>query len=371
MKKIALITGVTGQDGAYLSEFLLKKNYIVHGLKRRSSLFNTDRIDHLHQDPHIENQNFILHYGDMTDSTNLIRIIQEVQPDEIYNLAAMSHVHVSFEMPEYTANADGIGTLRLLEAVRILNMEKKVRIYQASTSELYGKVQEVPQTETTPFYPRSPYAVAKMYAYWITVNYREAYGIYACNGILFNHESPIRGETFVTRKITRAVSKIGLGLQDNLFLGNLDAKRDWGHAKDYVRMMWMLLQHDVAEDWVIATGTTTSVRDFVKMAFAEIGIVLEFKGKGKDEKGYIKSCSNPKYQLETDKEVVAVDPRYFRPTEVELLIGDATKAKEKLGWVPEYDLQDLIKDMMQSDLKLMHKDQYLKDGGYDVLNYYE
>ena len=307
----------------------------------------------------------------MTDSTNLIRIIQEVQPDEIYNLAAMSHVHVSFEMPEYTANADGIGTLRLLEAIRILNMEKKVRIYQASTSELYGKVQEVPQTEKTPFYPRSPYAVAKMYAYWITVNYREAYGIYACNGILFNHESPIRGETFVTRKITRAVSKIALGLQNKFYLGNLDAKRDWGHAKDYVRMMWMLLQHDVAEDWVIATGKTTSVRDFVKMSFEQVGIELEFKGSGKEEKGFIKKCSNPKYQLEIGKEVVAVDPRYFRPTEVELLIGDATKAKEKLGWVPEYDLQDLIKDMMQSDLKLMQKDQYLHDGGYDVLNYFE
>ena len=371
MQKTALITGVTGQDGAYLSEFLLKKGYIVHGIKRRSSLFNTDRIDHLYQDPHIDNQNFILHYGDMTDSSNLIRIIQEVQPNEIYNLAAMSHVHVSFDMPEYTANADGLGTLRLLEAIRILGMEKKVRIYQASTSELYGKVQEVPQTEKTPFYPRSPYAVAKMYAYWITVNYREAYGIYACNGILFNHESPIRGETFVTRKITRAVAKIGLGLQNKVYLGNLDAKRDWGHAKDYVRMMWMLLQHDTPQDWVIATNVTTSVRDFVKMAFAEIGVELEFKGKGKDEKGFVKSSINPKYKLETGKEVLAVDPRYFRPTEVELLIGDATKAKEKLGWVPEYDLQDLIKDMMKSDLNLMHKDQYLHDGGYDVLNYYE
>ena len=371
MKKVALITGVTGQDGAYLSEFLLKKDYIVHGLKRRSSLFNTDRIDHLYQDPHIENQNFILHYGDMTDSTNLIRIIQEVQPDEIYNLAAMSHVHVSFEMPEYTANADGIGTLRLLEAVRILNMEKKVRIYQASTSELYGKVQEVPQTETTPFYPRSPYAVAKMYAYWITVNYREAYGMYACNGILFNHESPIRGETFVTRKITRAVSKIALELQDKIFLGNLDAKRDWGHAKDYVRMMWMLLQHEEAQDWVIATGKTTTVRDFVKMAFAEVGVELEFKGTGVDEKGFVKSCSNPNHQLKIGKEILAVDPRYFRPTEVELLIGDASKAKEKLGWVPKYDLQYLVKDMMQSDLKLMHKDQYLKDGGHKILNYFE
>jgi len=371
MKKVALITGVTGQDGAYLSEFLLKKGYVVHGLKRRSSLFNTDRIDHLYQDPHIENQNFILHYGDMTDSTNLIRIIQEVQPDEIYNLAAMSHVHVSFEMPEYTANADGIGTLRLLEAIRILKMENKVRIYQASTSELYGKVQEVPQTETTPFYPRSPYAVAKMYAYWITVNYREAYGIYACNGILFNHESPIRGETFVTRKITRAVSRIALGLQEKFFLGNLNAQRDWGHAKDYVRMMWMLLQHEEAQDWVIATGKTTTVRDFVKMAFLEIGVELEFTGVDKDEKGFVKSCSNAEYQLEIGKEVVAVDPRYFRPTEVDLLIGDASKAKEKLGWVPQCDLQDLVKDMMKSDLKLMRKDQYLKDGGYTILNYYE
>ena len=370
-KKVAFITGVTGQDGAYLSEFLLKKDYIVHGLKRRSSSFNTDRIDHLYQDPHVDNQNFILHYGDMTDSTNLIRIIQEIQPDEIYNLAAMSHVHVSFEMPEYTANADGIGTLRLLEAIRILNLEKTVRIYQASTSELYGLVQEVPQTEKTPFYPRSPYAVAKMYAYWITVNYREAYGIYACNGILFNHESPIRGETFVTRKITRATSKIALGLQDKLYLGNLDAKRDWGHAKDYVRMMWMLLQHSEAEDWVIATGKTTAVRDFVRMAFLQVGIELEFKGEGPDEKGYIVNCKNPKYQIEIGKEVIAVDPRYFRPTEVELLIGDASKAKEKLGWVPKYKLEDLVKDMMEGDVKLMQKDQYLKDGGYKTLNYYE
>ncbi len=371
MKKIALITGVTGQDGAYLSEFLLKKGYIVHGIKRRASLFNTDRIDHLYQDPHIENQNFVLHYGDMTDSTNLIRIIQEVQPDEIYNLAAMSHVQVSFEMPEYTGNADGLGTLRLLEAVRILNMEKKVRIYQASTSELFGKVQETPQTENTPFYPRSPYGVAKMYAYWITVNYREAYNMFACNGILFNHESPIRGETFVTRKITRAASKIALGLQDKLYLGNLDAKRDWGHAKDYVRMMWMVLQHDTPEDWVIATGKTTSVRDLVKMAFKEVGFELEFKGKGRDEKGYVKKCLDPKYQVEIGKEVIAIDPRYFRPTEVDLLIGDATKAKEKLGWVPKYDVQGLVKDMMQSDLKLMQKDGYLRDGGYDVLNYFE
>ncbi len=370
-QKVALITGVTGQDGAYLSEFLLKKDYIVHGLKRRASMFNTDRIDHLYQDPHIENQNFVLHHGDMTDSTNLIRIIQEVQPDEIYNLAAMSHVQVSFEMPEYTANADGIGTLRLLEAVRILKLEKKVRIYQASTSELYGKVQEVPQTETTPFYPRSPYAVAKMYAYWITVNYREAYGIYACNGILFNHESPIRGETFVTRKITRAVSKIALGLQEKVYLGNLDAKRDWGHAKDYVRMMWMLLQHETPQDWVIATNKTTTVRDFVKMAFNEIGVTLEFKGEGADEKGYIKSSRNPEYPVAIRNEVVAVDPRYFRPTEVELLIGDATKAKELLGWVPKYELKDLVKEMMKSDLKLMQKDTYLKDGGYQIMNYFE
>ena len=371
MKKVALITGVTGQDGAYLSELLLKKDYIVHGLKRRSSLFNTDRIDHLYQDPHVENKNFILHYGDMTDSTNLIRIIQEVQPDEIYNLEAMSHVHVSFDTPEYTANADGLGTLRLLEAIRILKLEKKTKIYQASTSELYGLVQEVPQKETTPFYPRSPYAVAKMYAYWITVNYREAYGMYACNGILFNHESPIRGETFVTRKITRATSRIALGLQDKFFLGNLDAKRDWGHAKDYVRMMWMILQADTPEDWVIATGVTTTVRDFVRLAFGEVGIELEFKGKGVDEKGYIKSCSNKAYQIEIGKEVIAVDSRYFRPTEVELLIGDATKANTKLGWTPEYTLSDLVKDMMQSDIKLMKKDQYLKSGGYETLNYFE
>ena len=371
MKKVALITGVTGQDGAYLSELLLKKDYIVHGIKRRSSLFNTDRIDHLYQDPHVDNKNFILHYGDMTDSANLIRIVQEVQPDEIYNLAAMSHVQVSFETPEYTANTDGLGTLRLLEAIKILGLEKKTRIYQASTSELYGLVQEVPQKETTPFYPRSPYAVAKMYAYWITVNYREAYGMYACNGILFNHESPIRGETFVTRKITRATSRIALGLQDNIFLGNLDAKRDWGHAKDYVRMMWMILQAEEPEDWVIATGITTTVRDFVKLAFREVGIELEFKGEGVDEKGFIKACNNKEYQLEIGKEVIAVDPRYFRPTEVELLIGDATKAHTKLGWTPEYDLADLVQDMMQSDMKLMKKDQYLKDGGYKTLNYFE
>ena len=371
MKKVALITGVTGQDGAYLSEFLLKKGYIVHGLKRRSSLFNTDRIDHLYQDPHEEERNFILHYGDMTDSTNLIRLIQEIQPDEIYNLAAMSHVHVSFETPEYTGNADGLGTLRILDAVRLLGLSEKTRIYQASTSELYGKVQEVPQSETTPFYPRSPYAVAKMYAYWITVNYREAYNMYACNGILFNHESPIRGETFVTRKITRATARIALGLQDKFYLGNLDAQRDWGHAKDYVRMMWMILQADEPEDWVIATGKTTPVRDFVRMSFAEAGIELEFKGKGVDEKAYVKYCSNPDYQLEIGKEVLAVDPKYFRPTEVDLLIGDPTKAKTKLGWVPEYELQDLVKDMMQSDLKLMQKEQFLKEGGYRILNYFE
>lgn len=371
LQKTAFITGVTGQDGAYLSEFLLKKGYIVHGLKRRSSLFNTDRIDHLYQDPHIENRNFILHYGDMTDSTNLTRLIQEIQPDEIYNLAAMSHVAVSFETPEYTGNADGLGTLRLLDAVRFLGLEKKTRIYQASTSELYGKVQEVPQSETTPFYPRSPYAVAKMYAFWITVNYREAYDMYACNGILFNHESPIRGETFVTRKITRAASRIALGLQDKLYLGNLDAKRDWGHAKDYVRMMWMILQADEPEDWVIATGTTTPVREFVRMSFAEVGIELEFKGEGIDEKGFVKSCGDPNYQVPIGKEVLAVDAKYFRPTEVDLLIGDPTKAKTKLGWECQYDLAALVKDMMQSDLTLMKKDQYLKDGGYTTLNYFE
>ena len=370
-QKVAFITGVTGQDGAYLSEFLLKKGYIVHGLKRRSSLFNTDRIDHLYQDPHIEHRNFILHYGDMTDSTNLIRLIKEIQPDEIYNLAAMSHVHVSFEIPEYTGNADGLGTLRILDAVRLLGLEKKTRIYQASTSELYGKVQEVPQSETTPFYPRSPYAVAKMYAFWITVNYREAYDMYACNGILFNHESPLRGETFVTRKITRAASKIALGLQDKLYLGNLDAQRDWGHAKDYVRMMWMILQADEAEDWVIATGKTTPVRDFVRMAFAEVGIELDFKGEGVDETATVAKCNNPEFQIEIGKEVLAVDPKYFRPTEVELLIGDASKAKNKLGWECEYELSDLVKDMMQADVKLMQKDQFLKENGYETLNYFE
>ncbi len=370
-QKVALITGITGQDGSYLAEFLLKKGYIVHGMKRRSSLFNTDRIDHLYEDPHVENRNLILHYGDMTDSMNITRLIQETQPDEIYNLAAMSHVHVSFETPEYVANADGTGTLRILEAVRLLGLEKKTKIYQASTSELYGKVQETPQSETTPFYPRSPYAVAKMYAYWITVNYREAYGMFASNGILFNHESPVRGETFVTRKITRAASKIALGLQDKLYLGNLDAKRDWGHAKDYVRMMWMILQADEAEDWVIATGQTTTVRDFVKMSFAYAGIELEFKGEAVDEKAYVLSCSNPEYQVELGKEVVAVDPRYFRPTEVDLLLGDPTKAETKLGWSREYRLEELVNDMMASDLKLMTKDVYLKDGGYKTMSYYE
>jgi len=371
MQKIALITGVTGQDGAYLSDFLLKKNYIVHGMKRRSSLFNTDRIDHLYEDPHVENRNFILHYGDMTDSTNLIRLIQEIQPDEIYNLAAMSHVHVSFNTPEYTGNADGLGTLRLLESVRLLGLERKTKVYQASTSELYGKVQEVPQSESTPFYPRSPYAVAKMYAYWITVNYREAYGIFACNGILFNHESPLRGETFVTRKITRAVSRIALGIQEKFYLGNLDAQRDWGHAKDYVRMMWMILQAPEAEDWVIATGKTTTVREFVKLAFEEVGIEIEFRGIGIEEKGFIKSCRNPLYQIEIGKEVLTVDEKYFRPTEVDLLIGDPTKAKQKLGWECKYNLNDLIKDMMTSDIKLMEKEILLKNNGFETLNYFE
>ena len=367
--KVAFITGITGQDGAYLSEFLLNKGYQVHGMKRRSSLFNTERIDHLYQDPHVDNRNFFLHYGDMTDSTNITRLIKQIQPDEIYNLAAMSHVAVSFETPEYTANVDGLGTLRILDAVRLLGL--KTKIYQASTSELYGKVKEVPQSEITPFYPRSPYGVAKMYAYWITVNYREAYGMFTCNGILFNHESPLRGETFVTRKITRATSRIALGMQDKLYLGNLDAKRDWGHAKDYVRMMWMILQAEEAEDWVIATGITTTVRDFVLMSFKEVGIELEFKGNGKDEKAYIVSCSNEEYQIEKGKEILAVDPTYFRPTEVDLLIGDPTKAKEKLGWIPEYDLKLLVKEMMKSDLQLMKKDQYLKKGGFNTPNYFE
>ena len=370
-KKVALITGITGQDGSYLAEFLLKKGYEVHGMKRRSSLFNTDRIDHLYQDPQVENRNFILHFGEMTDSMNITRIIQEVQPDEIYNLAAMSHVAVSFETPEYVSNADGTGTLRILEAVKLLGLSKKTRIYQASTSELFGKVQETPQSETTPFYPRSPYAVAKMYAYWITVNYREAYDMFACNGILFNHESPVRGETFVTRKITRAASKIALGLQDRLYLGNLDAKRDWGHAKDYIKMMWLILQADEPEDWVIATGKTTTVRDFVRMAFAYAGIVLEFKGEGVDEKAYVVSCSNPEYQVEVGTNVVSVDPKYFRPTEVDLLLGDPTKAEQKLGWRREYQLKELVDDMMQSDLKLMTKDVYLHDGGYKTMSYFE
>lgn len=370
MKK-ALITGVTGQDGAYLTEYLLKKGYIVHGIKRRSSLFNTDRIDHLYLDPHIENRNFVLHYGDLTDSTNLIRIIQEVQPDEIYNLAAQSHVKVSFETPEYTANADGVGTLRLLEAIRILNLTEKTRIYQASTSELYGLVQEIPQSEKTPFYPRSPYAVAKLYAYWITVNYREAYNMFACNGILFNHESPIRGETFVTRKITRAVSRIALGMQEKIFLGNLSAKRDWGHAKDYIKAMYLMLQVDEPDDYVIATGITTTVRDFVKKAFEALDIEIYFEGEGINEKGYVKKCNNKAFQLKPDVCVIEVDERYFRPTEVELLIGDATKAKEKLGWEPQYDLDGLIQDMIKSDVKLMQKDTYLKQGGYSTLNYFE
>jgi GDPmannose 4,6-dehydratase len=369
--KVALITGVTGQDGAYLSEFLLKKGYVVHGIKRRASLFNTDRIDHIYQDPHVDNKNFVLHYGDMTDSTNLIRIVQETQPDEIYNLAAMSHVKVSFDTAEYTGNADALGALRLLEAVRLLNLTEKTRIYQASTSELYGLVQEIPQSERTPFYPRSPYAVAKLYAYWIMVNYREAYNMYACNGILFNHESPIRGETFVTRKITMAVSQIALGMQDTLHLGNLSAKRDWGHAKDYVKAMYLILQQEKPEDYVIATGVTTEVREFVRMSFEEVGIEVEFKGEGIDEIGLVKSCSNPDYQLPVGKLVVKIDPRYFRPTEVELLLGDPTKAKEKLGWVTSYTLRDLVKDMMESDLKLMKKDKYLKDGGYEIQSYYE
>ena len=369
--KVALITGITGQDGSYLAEFLLKRGYEVHAIKRRSSLFNTDRIDHLYEDPHVENRKFILHYGDMTDSMNITKVIKEVQPDEIYNLAAMSHVHVSFQIPEYVANTDGIGTLRILEAVRLLGLSEKTKIYQASTSELYGKVQEIPQNENTPFYPRSPYGVAKMYAYWITVNYREAYNMFACNGILFNHESPVRGETFVTRKITRGTSRICLGLQDKIYLGNLDAKRDWGHAKDYVRMMWMILQAEQPEDWVIATGESTTVRDFVCMAFRYLGVELKFIGKGVDEKGVVVSCSNNEYQIDVGKEVVAVDPNYFRPTEVDLLIGDASKANKKLGWVPEYNLQELVSEMMDSDVKLMKKEQFLKESGYTIKNYYE
>jgi GDPmannose 4,6-dehydratase len=377
--KIALITGITGQDGAYLAEFLLKKGYFVHGIKRRSSLINTDRIDHLYQDPHESNLRLKLHYGDLTDSTNLIRIIQETQPDEIYNLAAMSHVQVSFETPEYTANADGLGTLRILEAIRILGMEKRTRIYQASTSELYGLVQEVPQNERTPFYPRSPYAVAKMYAYWITVNYREAYNLFACNGILFNHESPVRGETFVTRKITMAVAKIALGMQNCLYLGNLSAQRDWGHAKDYVEAMWLILQQEKPEDFVIATGVATTVRDFVKMSFAELGIELEFSGKHEHERGVIIDIDESKVEslklkaenLRPGTTVVKVDPKYFRPTEVDLLIGDPTKSNNKLGWKPKYNLSALVNEMVLSDLHLMKKDEYLKDGGFNTLNYFE
>ncbi len=400
-KKTALITGITGQDGAYLAEYLIKKGYIVHGIKRRASLFNTDRIDHLYQDPHEKERNFILHHGDLTDSMNLTRIIQEVQPDEIYNLAAMSHVAVSFDTPEYVANADGIGTLRILEAVRLLGLTKKTRIYQASTSELYGMVQEVPQNEKTPFYPRSPYAVAKLYAYWITVNYREAYGMYASNGILFNHESPVRGETFVTRKVTRAVSRIALGMQDKLFLGNLSSKRDWGHAKDYVKGMYLILQQDKPDDYVLATGITTSIREFLRMSFAEIGLEITFKGEGKAEKGYLTAIDEKLFiekvgslYFENIKSkflraglspyrggvrlgrtgevsVVQVDPLYFRPTEVDMLIGDPTKAHEKLGWHPEYDLKGLIEDMMQSDINLMKKEAYLKEGGYRIMNYFE
>jgi len=370
MKK-ALITGVTGQDGAYLAELLLSKGYEVHGIKRRSSLFNTQRIDHIYEDPHEKDVRFHLHYGDLSDSTNIIRIIQEVQPDEIYNLGAMSHVQVSFEEPEYTANVDGIGTLRILEAVRLLGLTKKTKIYQASTSELYGLVQEVPQSERTPFYPRSPYAVAKMYGYWITVNYREAYDMFAVNGILFNHESPLRGETFVTRKITRAVARIALGLQDKVFLGNLDAQRDWGHAKDFVEAMWLILQQEVAEDFVIATGITTRIRDFVRMAFAEVGIELEFSGEGVSEIAKVVKCNHPEYQIEIGKEVVAIDERYFRPTEVELLIGDPTKSMTKLGWKPKYDLKALVNDMVTADVTLFKKDQILENSGHRVMNYYE
>ena len=370
MKK-ALITGITGQDGAYLAEFLLEKGYEVHGLKRRVSLFNTDRIDHLYEDPHVKNQKFILHFGDVTDSTNLIRLIKEINPDEIYNLAAMSHVAVSFELPEYVANTDGLGTLRILEAIRIINSDKKIKIYQASTSELYGKVQETPQSETTPFYPRSPYGVAKLYAYWITVNYREAYNIFACNGILFNHESPIRGETFVTRKITRAISKIAYGLQDKFYIGNLDAKRDWGHAKDYVEVMWMILQTEVAEDWVIATGKTNSVREFIKTAFKYIGVEIEYNGKGTDEKGVIKTVLNKKLNFKQGQEVVNVDPRYYRPTEVDLLIGDASKARKKLNWKPKTSFEELVADMMKSDMKNTKKEMFLKKEGYTLKNDFE
>ncbi|MDR1884210.1 MAG: GDP-mannose 4,6-dehydratase [Prevotella sp.] len=382
-KKVALITGVTGQDGAYLSEYLIKKGYTVHGIKRRSSLFNTDRIDHLYQDPHDENRNMILHYGDMTDSMNLTRIIGDVQPDEIYNLAAMSHVKVSFDTPEYTANADGIGTLRILEAVRLLNLTGKTRIYQASTSELYGLVQEIPQKETTPFYPRSPYAVAKLYAYWITVNYREAYGMHASNGILFNHESPLRGETFVTRKVTRAVSRIALGLQKKVFMGNLSSKRDWGHAKDYIKAMYLILQQDTPDDYVISTGVTTTIRDFIKMSFSELGIDVEFKGEKEQEEGFIANVNDEifaktvgeehllSFKKRTGETVVGVDPVYFRPTEVDILIGDNTKARTRLGWNPAYDLKALCRDMVTHDIELMKKEEFLKNGGYRILNYFE
>ncbi|MFZ7943337.1 GDP-mannose 4,6-dehydratase [Neobacillus sp. 19] len=371
MGNVALITGITGQDGAYLAELLLNKGYTVHGLKRRSSLFNTDRIDHLYQDPREPNAKFFLHYGDLTDSTNLIRLIQTVQPDEIYNLGAMSHVHVSFDTPEYTANVDGLGTLRILEAVRILGLTAKTKIYQASTSELYGLVQAAPQTESTPFYPRSPYAVAKLYGYWITINYREAYGMFACNGILFNHESPIRGETFVTRKITRATARIALGLQDQLYLGNLNAQRDWGHAKDYVEAMWLMLQQKNPQDFVIATGITTKVREFVRLAFGQVGIEIEFKGENQEEKGYVKTCHHPEFQLPAGKQVVAVDPRYFRPTEVDFLLGDPTKAKQELGWNPKYDLDGLIKEMVESDITEARMEEYLRKGGYHRHDHFE
>ncbi len=370
MTKRALITGITGQDGAYLARFLLSKGYEVHGIKRRTSLFNTDRIDDIYQDPHDEGVRFHLHYGDLTDSLNITRIIQEVQPDEIYNLGAMSHVQVSFEMPEYTANVDGLGTLRILEAVRLLGLTHKTRIYQASTSELYGMVQEIPQKESTPFYPRSPYAVAKLYAYWITVNYREAYGMYACNGILFNHESPLRGETFVTRKITRAAARIALGLQDTLYLGNLDARRDWGNAKEYVEAMWLMLQQEKPEDFVIATGVTTSVREFARKAFQELGIELRFEGEGVEERGVVAACHGD-FQLPEGKVVIQVDPRYFRPAEVDLLIGDASKARRQLGWNPSYDLDALVKEMVREDLQLFERDKYLKEGGHKTKNYHE
>lgn len=383
MSKVALITGVTGQDGAYLSEYLIKKGYTVHGLKRRSSMFNTDRIDHLYQDPHHENRNMILHYGDMTDSMNLTRVIGDIQPDEIYNLAAMSHVKVSFDVPEYTANADGIGTLRVLEAVRLLNLTSKTRIYQASTSELYGLVQEIPQKETTPFYPRSPYAVAKLYAYWITVNYREAYGMHASNGILFNHESPLRGETFVTRKVTRAVARIALGLQDKVYMGNLSSKRDWGHAKDYIKAMYLILQQDAPDDYVISTGVTTTIRDFIKMSFAEVGVKVDFRGENEKEQGYVVEIDEERFskvvgeeylerfKKRIDEIVVGVDPAYFRPTEVDILIGDNTKSRTKLGWEPTYSLEALCQDMVVHDVELMKKEEYLKNGGYKILNYFE